>query len=540
MPYNIKKRGDEWCVIKKVDGKEMGCHDSEAKAQKQLAALHASEKSMTKTLSKYTQADVSYNPVSTTAGQLCANCRWFKGSVEYNRCQIVIDYPASIEPTGRSNKWELSPILAEPENEAAIEAVETAAGAIIDVLQDKTVQAIVVSKEVVQNTREAMALVPKEYITNSVNEDDGSYTFVQYQETLFESDSIDSFVSDDWHEGVTAITGDFKVEPEYVTGYISPDNSEGLLKKLGRTLTGGHKPGHNIIKAADGSRYMLLVTSNAYKDREKETITTKAWEEWADHCWRGDVFYTENPLLLWHEDKARIAQIVWADVMGGFLIEVAKEDNTPIAEAAFDYYENPDEPTGASHRFAYYRHDKDGEATYHHITKLETSILPREVAANNLTFGGIIPMTDKRGEYLNKIFGLDNAAELLEEGIEKLNDALQAQGVEKKSKTEETEKAATNWANMMDDIIVGMGDLNDELQAYRSNEKAFETVKGALEQQVKDLTDKVDGLVIQLDTRPRQASRAAETEIEPDKIPEDARDAMVERDPFFRVPVRSE
>lgn len=43
MPYTVKKQGDEWCVIKDADGESMGCHDSEAKAEAQVAALYASE-----------------------------------------------------------------------------------------------------------------------------------------------------------------------------------------------------------------------------------------------------------------------------------------------------------------------------------------------------------------------------------------------------------------------------------------------------------------------------------------------------------------
>ena len=440
MPYNIEKRDDEWCVVKEAGGENMGCHDSEEKAERQVAALNIS---------------------------------------------------------------------------------------------DKTVQAVVVSKATAGNLAAAMELVPKEFMTNSFQENDTTFSFVQYRAELFDIDSMNSFTPDGWNEGVSIVTGDFRVEPEYVTEYITPQSGDGIISRLSRAVKGGHRPGHSVIKAADGSRYMLMVTSNAYQDRENETITTKALENWVDHCWRGDVFVTDNPLLIWHEDKAHIGSIVWANVVDGFLVEVAKEDNTPMAKAAFDYYETPDESTGASHRFAYYRHHKDGESTYHHIMKLETTILPREVAANNLTYGGLIPMSDKRGEYLNKIFGLENAAELLAEGIGKLNEALQAQGVNKKSKDEEAEKAGEDWSDLMLNIIDAQADLNDELQTYRSAEKDFDSVKVALEAQVKDLAEQVGALKTQLDSRPRQASRAAETEIEGGKLPRDVTDSLTEKHPMW-------
>lgn len=44
MPYHVVKRGDKHCVEKKSNGKSMGCHPSQAEAEKQMAAIHANEK----------------------------------------------------------------------------------------------------------------------------------------------------------------------------------------------------------------------------------------------------------------------------------------------------------------------------------------------------------------------------------------------------------------------------------------------------------------------------------------------------------------
>ncbi len=44
MPYKIVKQGDQWCVHKEADDKNMGCHDTEAEAKAQMAALYANEK----------------------------------------------------------------------------------------------------------------------------------------------------------------------------------------------------------------------------------------------------------------------------------------------------------------------------------------------------------------------------------------------------------------------------------------------------------------------------------------------------------------
>jgi hypothetical protein len=45
MPYSVRKKGSEWCVIKDSDGKSMGCHETRAKAERQRRALYASEAS---------------------------------------------------------------------------------------------------------------------------------------------------------------------------------------------------------------------------------------------------------------------------------------------------------------------------------------------------------------------------------------------------------------------------------------------------------------------------------------------------------------
>lgn len=56
MPYTKRREGDKFCVYKKgadgsVEGKTLGCHDTEEKANKQIAALHASESPKKKAIS---------------------------------------------------------------------------------------------------------------------------------------------------------------------------------------------------------------------------------------------------------------------------------------------------------------------------------------------------------------------------------------------------------------------------------------------------------------------------------------------------------
>ena len=43
MPYEISKRGDKYCVVKKGGDKSFGCHNTLDRAKRQLRALYASE-----------------------------------------------------------------------------------------------------------------------------------------------------------------------------------------------------------------------------------------------------------------------------------------------------------------------------------------------------------------------------------------------------------------------------------------------------------------------------------------------------------------
>lgn len=411
--------------------------------------------------------------------------------------------------------------------------------------ENKEVQAILVDKSLAANTMQAVTLVPDGYKTHSVRETGDAFLFLQHSPDLFDAKSLEPKIDTGWPAGIGALIGARKSEqPETVdpvVGYIAP-GPEGVLDRVVSAIKGGMKPGTNVIKAADGNRYMLIITSNAYKDRENETITTDSLVQDTDRHWKGDdVFVGDNPLLIWHDEKLKIGDIVFSDVREHFLVEVAIEDNTPLARAAFDYYEHPEEPTGASHKFAFYRRDKDADGTYHRIQKLETSILPRSMAANSLTYGGVIPMTDKskRNEYLSRLFGLENAAELLDEGLEKLNEALLAKGVEHKSTdaaaVETSQKVVADNAELIVALIEDVAVVHEMVDQQKAAEKAYNDSRARLEEEVKALTEQITALKVQLDNRPRSASRATATEIEKDKLPESVTNVMVSRDNIFRA-----
>lgn len=223
------------------------------------------------------------------------------------------------------------------------------------------------------------------------------------------------------------------------------------------------KPGIAIRQAADG-RYMFIITSNSYMDREREFITTKALARYVERSWiANDVCKTGNVLLLWH-DGDPIGDIVWADMQGPFLLEVAKERDTAFAHQVWDYVAaHPDEQWGASHgfRFEEKRVNPGADtATYDAIDKFETSVLPLRNAANPYTFSGVIDMND-RDTLLDKILGKAGAAAGLRKGVQSVKEELDKQGVEHKAVTPPAEADKGLLDNVAAKVDTFIGQLTD-------------------------------------------------------------------------------
>lgn len=335
-------------------------------------------------------------------------------------------------------------------------------------------------------------------------------------------------------------------EPEIEYTYAAPDsNKKGFLQSVKERLTGGLKPGQTMFRDANGRRYMFIVTSNSYEDREKETIATKALERYVDSCWVAeDYFKSNNVHQVWHHDGLTVGDIVWADMAGPFLVEISKERDDIISKAAWDYWESDEgsKDLGASHRFLYRKQDKSADGTLSLISKFETTTLPRQAAAANLlTFSGVIPMSKSRDEYLDKMFGVAGAAELLKEGPQKLAEALQAAGVQHKSTDTPTPEEAIQTAeNNISSLILQMIDVQaaqeekiDELNTtIEQKDKQFDDTLGQLKAQLTELAKDNTNLRAEMKQSPR-ASQAAATQVTDDDLETEIKNKSVTFDPAF-------
>jgi hypothetical protein len=150
-----------------------------------------------------------------------------------------------------------------------------------------------------------------------------------------------------------------------------------------------------LHKGKDGLRFVGLITSNAYVDRDREIVSFKALHDWVETAWQGGQYVADNPLLFWH-DGPPIGDVIWSDMRGPFLVEIAKERRTPFAKLIFDLVEQLPISWGVSQGFRDKGHNYIGRRkVYRRIAKKETSILPLAFAANAFTQVEVTKMGNK-------------------------------------------------------------------------------------------------------------------------------------------------
>lgn len=233
------------------------------------------------------------------------------------------------------------------------------------------------------------------------------------------------------------------------------------------------KDGISIYKdVTSGRRYMFIVTSNSYKDRENETIATKALQAYVDRAWAvEDKCLPRNPLYFWH-DGDPIGDVVWTDMEGPFLLEVAKErPNKPIRltthgriwkttiKHIWDAIEKGTYRWGASHGFRV----PDGafeDGVYKRIAKFESSVLPLDAAANPYTFAGVVDDMNK-DKVLDGLLKTPGVADKLRKGVRTVKQELDKRGLAHKA---------------LEDRIF-KGKLDEALQIIQ---QAFDKIGGAV------------------------------------------------------------
>lgn len=154
-----------------------------------------------------------------------------------------------------------------------------------------------------------------------------------------------------------------------------------------------------ILPSSGDLRHMLLITSNAFRDREEEILKGQGLKEYA--AGKTPTKPKDNVLLFWH-DGDPLGDIVYAEFYKSFLIEIARERPNKvvnIGELGGEVIEteiktvwgNLEDNPGlwaASHGFRAIGKSKDG--VIYPFDKYESSIVPEGFQANWYTLSEVI------------------------------------------------------------------------------------------------------------------------------------------------------
>lgn len=302
--------------------------------------------------------------------------------------------------------------------------------------------------------------------------------------------------------------------------------------------------------------HWLTVWSNNFEDRDGETFTAKAIDEYVTRVDAGIIDAPE--LWVWHAGKATaIGQAAWVGRHGHFLLAGGEFYGAPQAQTAKAYFTKHAKDTRVSHGFTYPQ-DKLVDKQYHQFNTFEISLLPKGVEANLYTsLEGVkeMALSETKKKFLEDVFK-EHAPEILT-ALDERGKAIEALGIEYKDFTaSEAEQNATAQREATENATKALGDLvtglvEDTSTAIKSVTEALQAVKAvdaaqsALESdtsaQLAAMRKDIDDLRAEMDLRPRSASKAVETEVDAShlspEIQKTLREQNTVRDSFWNLDI---
>lgn len=425
------KLSDDGLCVLDADGKELKCYDNKADAKAYLGALMANVDDASKRLKAilYRQTEVQYNPVSPNTG--------------IEQCANCRFFCPSGMYSGYIGDSDVSPPYC----------------AIVEPFP--------------------YSILPTGYCVK----------WEAIPPDVIEPQPMEVVIVDEKPD--VSVEVEVETEAPEIRGYIAPPPVKaGMVKQL---FGMKDPPGVIIYRSESGKRRALHITSNGYKDREKEHVAQKALEEYVESQYKDGQWAGDNALDFWHESAiGDIGDIIAAAMIGGFLVEVSEErTDSPIAVKIWDYWQKTAMDNsvnwGTSHEF---RARQVGD-TYEKIKKKKTSVLEKSAAANIYTYSGVVPMNEVAAKHLNKALGLEDADKILrEQGINALNEALRKSGERAKARNHKKEDMADKPdEEKADTVAIDFTPLLTALMEAMGmqEETVTEAARG-----LKELTDRLD------------------------------------------------
>lgn len=251
-----------------------------------------------------------------------------------------------------------------------------------------------------------------------------------------------------------------------------------------------------VMKQADGKSRWVLISTNAYEDRDGEYVSRKAQKRDVERMTETKQY---GPLRLWHlgypdvEKKEAgpgvdIGDCDYSQMFGKFRVESGTFRNERIAAAIKERADRWATSVGFFHP----QNEPDPSGTYHEIYTFERSLLPRTKASNLLTpLAAIIKelaMTTKeeKAKQLAALLGDDKLAQDVLSQVDSMEKEAQKRGLTFKD-ANVTEKTSAKKMPMMDGDEPDEDDLSDMDEA---TQKAYNTMLPHIVKAIHNLTKK--------------------------------------------------
>ena len=241
-----------------------------------------------------------------------------------------------------------------------------------------------------------------------------------------------------------------------------------LYKSEGLDVPGEARKEYNaemsVFKDKRGQMRWILISSNAFKDRDGEIVSTKALESDVE---RTDAGGETGPLRWWHVDGADIGDCDFRMMAGRMLVESGTFRNPKLAAKVAGKAKELKASIGFYHPVS----EPDGDGVYSSVRIYERSLLPANKAANALTkliVKGDTNMPSKK-EKLDKLVELagDEAADVIANAEQASKEAEAAGIAHKEAGDEQTEEVKT------EEVVT-------EAKEGAQEEAASETIEQAL------------------------------------------------------------
>lgn len=549
MPWDIWKRGDEYCVHKKKPdgskGEKEGCHPTRTAAEKQMSALYASEDKSMKEKAKWSTKYINDLPDSAflyieSGGEKNGDGKTKPRSLRhlpYKNKEGDVDLPHLRNAISRAPQIKLKDGSKISESKA--NSLQKKAKKILK--REEGSEKSLDKMAVAQANSESQYLVPtvgaktfedldeqREIEAKMKNFREDSEDFIAlfknivYDSELSFADRADQVV--ELANGYAdRIEQNFNQEQDEKGGLIE-QIQEGVSRTIKKYLSPkkdkpSQEDGIMFYKDTDGSLRWIAKYSNNFRDEEDEIIAEKSHKRFVDLVDKGEVPYPD--LLLWHEKSWKLGEADWIayDDSGYALASgTIQKSAVPMAE-----WLSEKEGIRTSHgmpKVSIKRDENDPSVIVEHETA-EISILPKRVAANKLTGFHII---DKSLQEDNRMAIPEDKKKTLldwevDEGIladlEKANEAeaeaAEDLGIDRKEKDEDEAAEDVDTQTKEEDVEEPEAEEKEESEEL-SRDEVFKALAMVAEK-VEELAQATDERFSQLEQKIDASAGSAEEQL---------------------------